>query len=46
MEAMRAELARRLEQERTEYDRLMKSVEQLYRQGALAADETAQVVFC
>ncbi len=45
MEAMRTELARRLEQERTEYDRLMKSVEQLYRQGALAADESAQVVF-
>ena len=45
MEAMRAELARRLEQERSEYDRLMKSVEQLYRQGALIADETAQVVF-
>jgi heat-inducible transcriptional repressor len=45
MEAMRGELARRLEQERSEYDRLMASVEQLYRQGALAADETAQVVF-
>jgi heat-inducible transcriptional repressor len=45
METMRAELARRLEQERGEYDRLMASVEQLYRQGALAADETAQVVF-
>jgi heat-inducible transcriptional repressor len=45
MEAMRAELARRLEQERSEYDRLMNSVEQLYRQGALAGDETAQVVF-
>ncbi len=45
MEAMRAELARRLEQERSEYDRLMKSVEQLYRQGALAADESAQAVF-
>jgi heat-inducible transcriptional repressor len=45
METMRAELARRLEQERSEYDRLMKSVEQLYRQGALTADETAQVVF-
>ena len=45
MEAMRAELARRLEQERSEYDRLMKSVEQLYHQGALTADETAQVVF-
>ena len=40
MEAMRTELARRLEQERSEYDRLMKSVEQLYRQGALTADET------
>jgi len=45
METMRSELARRLEQERSEYDRLMSSVEQLYRQGALAADETAQVVF-
>ena len=45
MEALRLELARRLEQERSEYDRLMKSVEQLYRQGALAADESSQVVF-
>jgi heat-inducible transcriptional repressor len=45
MEAMRSELARRLEQERSEYDRLMASVEQLYLQGGLAADETAQVVF-
>src|SRR5713101_5263969 len=45
MESMRTELARRIEQERSEYDRLMASVEQLYRQGALAADDTAQVVF-
>jgi len=45
MEAMRSELARRLEQERSEYDRLMVSVEQLYRQGALATDDSAQVVF-
>ena len=45
MEAMRAELAHRLEQERSEYDRLMTSIEQLYKQGALAADETSQVVF-
>jgi heat-inducible transcriptional repressor len=45
MEALRAELARRLEQERSEYDRLMASVEQLYRQGALAGDDTAQVVY-
>ena len=45
MEAMSSELARRLEQERSEYDRLMTSVEQLYRQGALAADEGTQAVF-
>jgi len=45
MDAMRLELARRLEQERSEYDRLMASVEQLYRQGALTADEGTQIVF-
>src|ERR1700693_1834233 len=45
MEALRTELARRLEQERSEYDRLMASVEPLYRQGALAEDDTAQVVY-
>ncbi|MGA8764129.1 MAG: heat-inducible transcriptional repressor HrcA [Candidatus Sulfotelmatobacter sp.] len=45
MEAMRAELARRIEQERNEYDRLMHSIEQLYKQGALAAEPGVQVVF-
>jgi len=45
MEAMRIELARRIEQERSEYDRLMASVEQLYKQGALAADDGAQTVY-
>jgi heat-inducible transcriptional repressor len=45
METMRTELVRRLEQERSEYDRLMSSVEQLYKQGALQADEGSQVVF-
>jgi heat-inducible transcriptional repressor len=45
MDTMRAEIARRVEQERSEYDRLMRSVEQLYRQGALAADDPAQTVF-
>jgi heat-inducible transcriptional repressor len=45
MEAMRIELARRIEQERNEYDRLMASVEQLYKQGALAADDGAQTVY-
>src|SRR5437870_2894594 len=44
MEAMRSELARRLEQERSEYDRLMTSVESLQRYGALATDDSAQVV--
>jgi heat-inducible transcriptional repressor len=42
---MRAELARRLEQERSEYDRLMKSIEQLYQEGALASHEGTQTVF-
>jgi heat-inducible transcriptional repressor len=45
MEAMRNELARRIEKERSEYDRLMHSVEQLYNQGALAAELGSQVVF-
>jgi len=45
MQAMRAELQKRLEQERSEYDRLMQSVEQLYKQGALAADGSSQIVF-
>jgi heat-inducible transcriptional repressor len=45
MEAMRTELERRLEQERSEYDRLMSSLEQLYRQGALAADDSTPAVF-
>jgi heat-inducible transcriptional repressor len=45
MESMRAEVARRLEQERSEYDGLMASIELLYRQGALATDEGVRVVF-
>lgn len=45
MEAMRTELGRRLEQERSEYDRMMHSIEQLYKQGALAAEQGGQVVF-
>jgi heat-inducible transcriptional repressor len=45
MDDMRAELARRIEQERSEYDRLMKSIEQLYKQGALASSEGTEVVF-
>ena len=45
MESMRAELGRRLEKERSEYDRLMNSVEALFKQGALAADQGSQMVF-
>jgi len=45
IDAMRSELARRLEQERGEYDRLMASVEQLYKQGALSADDGTQTVY-
>jgi heat-inducible transcriptional repressor len=45
MEAMRSEIARRIERERSEYDRIMSSLEQLYMQGALATNDTAQVVF-
>jgi heat-inducible transcriptional repressor len=45
MEATRSELSRRIDQERSEYDRLMHSIEQLYKQGALAAEQGSQVVF-
>jgi heat-inducible transcriptional repressor len=45
MTDMRSELQRRLEAERSEYDQLMKSLEQLYKQGALAAEPDAQAVF-
>ena len=43
MEALRLEIARQLEQQRSEYDRLMSSIEQLYRQGALAAQSGPNV---
>jgi heat-inducible transcriptional repressor len=42
---MRAEIARRIETERSEYDRLMQSIEQLYKQGALATSEAHETVF-
>jgi heat-inducible transcriptional repressor len=45
MSDMRAELQRRIESERSEYDRLMASLEQLYKQGALTADPGTQTVF-
>ena len=45
IEDVRRELERRIEQERSEYDKLMRSVAQLYQSGALAAGDTAAEVF-
>ncbi len=45
MESVRTEMARRLLQERSDYDRLMQSLQQLVRQGALTADPPSQAVF-
>lgn len=43
--SVKAELARRIKQERSEYDRLMKSLEELYKSGALGAGEPARNIF-
>jgi heat-inducible transcriptional repressor len=45
MERIRAELVRRMEQERNEYDRLMRSLGELYRKGALHTDASGQSLF-
>jgi heat-inducible transcriptional repressor len=45
MEELRHEIAHRIEQERSEYDRLMKSIEQLYQQGALSTADAHEAVF-
>ncbi len=45
MESMRLELARRVEQERSEFNQLMKSVAELYQKGALAEDGLPRQVF-
>src|SRR5271168_2032145 len=44
IERIRAELARRLEQERNEYDRLMRSLEELCRKGALERETAVQSI--
>jgi heat-inducible transcriptional repressor len=43
--AARTELQRRIEQERSEYDRLMRSLEQLCRDGALADSRREPAIF-
>src|SRR5579864_691413 len=45
MDSLRAELQHRIEEERSEYDGLMESLETLYRQGALNADQGSEAVF-
>lgn len=45
IESIRTELARRLEKERSEYDKLMSSLEQLYRGGALQQESDAKTVY-
>jgi heat-inducible transcriptional repressor len=45
LEDVRRELERRLEQERSEYDHLMRSLADLYHSGALAAKEDSSEVF-
>lgn len=45
MEKVRAELARRLEHDRSAYDQLMRSVEQLYQGGALAQEPETPSIF-
>jgi heat-inducible transcriptional repressor len=41
IDRIRTELDRRIEQERTEYDRLMQSVNELYRKGALEGENAS-----
>src|SRR5438445_7591152 len=43
--SVKAELRRRIDHERSEYDRLMKSLDELYKGGALAAEEPAKNIF-
>ncbi len=45
MDSLRNEIVKRLQQERSEYDRLMASVEELCAQGALAAEGPTQSVY-
>lgn len=45
IDSIRTELARRLEKERSEYDKLMSSLDQLYRGGALHHESGPQTVW-
>src|SRR6202161_775863 len=45
LQRIRADLARRMEQERSEYDQLMRSIDELCRKGALEQDTAVQSIF-
>ncbi len=45
IERIRAELSRRMEQERSEYDQLMRSIDELCRKGALEQNTGVQSIF-
>src|SRR5580692_5922928 len=45
IERIRAELGRRMEQERSEYDQLLRSLDELCRKGALEQDTAVQSIF-
>jgi heat-inducible transcriptional repressor len=45
IDRIRAELTRRMEQERNDYDRLLQSVDELCRKGALDSDGGLQTIF-
>ncbi len=43
--AIQSELEKRIQRERSEYDRLMQSLEQLYKQGAIGAEEAPHGIY-
>jgi heat-inducible transcriptional repressor len=45
VDKVKAEIGRRIEHERSEYDRLMQSLKELYESGALATSEPARNIF-
>jgi heat-inducible transcriptional repressor len=45
IERIRAELAHRMEQERSEYDQLLRAIDELCRKGALQQDTAVQSIF-
>ncbi len=45
MEAVRTEIGRILTQERSDYDRMLRSIEELYNLGALATEQQGQSVY-